>query len=84
MAFKFINNFNILIYSKTIKENYRALKRAYKIYIEWACWYRVIFTPKKYHFIYFIRSYKKFNIKAIVNIRGFTEGLVNNLCVLGV
>jgi len=36
MAFKFINNFNILIYSKTIKENYRALKRAYKIYIEWA------------------------------------------------
>jgi hypothetical protein len=44
----------------------------------------VVFTPKKYYLIYFIRSYKKFNIKAIVNIYGFIEGLVSNLRVLGV
>jgi len=84
MAFRFVNNSNILTYSKTIEENYRALERAHKIYIKWARWYRVIFTPKKYYFIYFIRSHKKFNIKAIVNIHGFMEGLVNNLYVLGV
>jgi len=32
-VFRFINNFNILIYSKTIEENYRALKRVSKVYI---------------------------------------------------
>jgi len=67
-----------------MEENCRALERAYKIYIEWARRYRVVFTPKKYHLIYFIRSYKKFNIKVIVDIRGFTEGLVSNLHILGV
>jgi hypothetical protein len=43
-----------------------------------------VFAPKKYYLIYFIRSYKKFNIKAIVNISGFIEGLVGNLYILGV
>ena len=27
-----------------------------------------MFTPKKYHLIHFVRRYKRFNIKAIVNI----------------
>ena len=44
----------------------------------------MVFTPKKYYLIHFIRSHKKFNIKAIINIYGFTEGPVSNLCVLGV
>ena len=42
----------------------------------------MVFTPKKYYFIHFTRSHKKFNIKAIVNIYGFTEGLVSNLYIL--
>ena len=67
-----------------MEENCRTLKRAHEIYIAWARRYRVVFAPKKYHLIYFLRSYKKFNIKALVNIRGFTEGLVSNLRVLGV
>jgi hypothetical protein len=67
-----------------MEENYRALERAYKVYITWARQYGVVFAPKKYYLIHFIRSYKKFNIKAIVNIRGFIEGLVSNLRVLGV
>ena len=84
MAFGFVNNSNILIYSKTIEENCRALKRVYKIYTIWTCRYGVVFALKKYHLIYFIRSYKKFNMKAIVNIYSFTEGLVSNLRVLRV
>ena len=44
----------------------------------------MIFAPKKYHFIHFIRSHKKFNIKAIINIYSFTKGPVSNLCVLKV
>jgi len=44
----------------------------------------VVFAPKKYYLIYFTRSYKKFNMKATVNIHGFTEGPVSNLHVLGV
>jgi len=83
-VFGFVNNSNILTYNKTIEENYRALERVYKVYIIWAHRYGVVFAPKKYHLIYFIRSYKKFNIKAIVNIRGFMEGPVSNLRVLGV
>jgi len=67
-----------------MEENCRALERAHKICIEWARRHRVVFAPEKYYFIYFIRSYKKFNIKAIVNIHGFIEGLVNNLYMLGV
>jgi len=50
----------------------------------WARQHKVVFTPKKYHLIYFIRSYKKFNIKAIANIYSFIKGLVSNLYILGV
>ena len=83
-AFEFINNFNILTYSKTIEENCKALKRAYKVCIAWARQHRIMFAHKKYYFIYFTKSYKKFNIKVTVNINGFIKGLVNNLCILGV
>ena len=82
--FGFVNNFNILIYSKTIEKDCKALERAHKIYIAWVRRYKVMFTPKKYYFIYFIKSYKKFNIKVIVNIRRFMKGLVSNLRVLRV
>ena len=44
----------------------------------------MVFTPEKYHLIHFIRSHKKFNMKAIVNIYGFIEGLVSNLYILGI
>ena len=83
-AFGFVNDSNILTYSKTTEENCRALERAHKVYKIWAHQYRVVFAPKKYYLIHFIRSYKKFNIKAIVNIHGFIEGPVSNLRVLGV
>jgi len=83
-AFGFVDDFNILMYSKTTEENCRALEKAHKICTEWARRHRVVFALKKYHLIHFTRSHKKFNIKATVNIRGFTEGLVSNLHVLGV
>ena len=72
------------MYSKTTKKNCRALERAHKVCTVWAYQHGIVFAPKKYHLIYFIRSYKKFNIKATVNIYSFTESLVSNLCVLGV
>jgi len=72
------------MYSKTTEKNCRTIERAYKVYTAWARRYRVVFTPKKYYLIYFIRSYKKFNIKAIANIYGFTKGLVSNLRILRV
>jgi len=83
-AFGFINNSNILMYSKITEENCRALKRVYKVCTAWACQHGVVFVPEKYHLIHFIRSHKKFNMKATVNINGFTEGPVSNLHVLGV
>ena len=79
-----LDDSNILTYSKTTEENCRALERAHKVYIIWAHQHGVVFAPKKYHLIHFTRSHKKFNIKAIVNIHGFTEGPVSNLRVLGV
>jgi hypothetical protein len=33
MIFRFFNNSNILIYSKTTEKNYKALKRVYEVYI---------------------------------------------------
>jgi len=72
------------MYSKTTEENCRALERAHKVCTAWARQHGVVFTPEKYHFIHFTRSHKKFNIKATVNISGFTKGPVSNLCVLGV
>ena len=84
LAFGFVDDSNILTYSKTTEENCRALERAHEICITWACQHGVVFTPKKYHLIHFTRSHKKFNMKATVNIYGFTEGPVSNLCVLGV
>ncbi|KAF2805788.1 uncharacterized protein BDZ99DRAFT_395327, partial [Mytilinidion resinicola] len=64
----FINNINILIYSKSIEKNYRAIKQAHNRYIEWVRKYRAVFTLDKYHLIYFIKACKFINIKAIVNI----------------
>ena len=72
------------MYSKTTEENCRALERAHEVCKIWAYQYGVVFAPKKYYLIHFIRSYKKFNIKATVNIHSFTEGPVSNLRVLGV
>jgi hypothetical protein len=83
-AFGFVDDSNILTYSKITEENCRALERAHKVYITWARQHGVVFAPKKYYLIHFTRSHKKFNMKATVNIRGFTEGLVSNLYVLGV
>ncbi|KAF2805787.1 uncharacterized protein BDZ99DRAFT_394879, partial [Mytilinidion resinicola] len=46
--------------------------------------YRAVFALDKYHLIYFIRARKFINIKAIVNIQGFTEGPIIDLRILEV
>ncbi|KAF2812227.1 uncharacterized protein BDZ99DRAFT_383327, partial [Mytilinidion resinicola] len=57
-----------LIYSKSIEENCRAIKRAHDRCMEWARKHRAVFALDKYHLIHFIRARKSINIKATVNI----------------
>ncbi|KAF2801342.1 uncharacterized protein BDZ99DRAFT_350465, partial [Mytilinidion resinicola] len=42
------------------------------------------FAPDKYHLIHFTKARKFVNVKATVNIQGFTEGPITDLRMLGV
>jgi hypothetical protein len=83
-AFRFVNNSNIITYSRTIEENCRALEQAHEVCMRWARCHGAVFALEKYHLMHLTRSYSRFNMAATVNIIGFREGPVANLQVLGV
>jgi len=63
--------------------NNEAAQRHEKCQI-WAQGHGAKFDPDKYKLIHFTRRPKKHNLKATVNIPGFTEGLVPSIRMLGV
>ena len=80
----FVDDTNILIYSKSIEDNYRVLERAYTKCKDQVDRHRAKFAPEKYQLIHFTRKPKRYNIKATVQILGFEEGPILDLRLLGV
>ena len=79
----FIENIYLLIYGESIETNYYILKKVYEVYLKLARIYSLTFAFKKYELVYFIRTPKRFNIKAVVDLRSTITESKYNIRVLG-
>ena len=79
----FINNIYLLVYSRSIENNYKVLYKAYNIYLKQAKIYRVIFALKKYKLVYLIRSLKRFNIEVSLDFNEVKIDFSLSIRVLG-
>ena len=52
------------MYGTSTESNYRALESIYIVYEEWAKRYKSKFGKDKYELIYFLRTPRRFNIRA--------------------
>jgi hypothetical protein len=64
----FIDNLNLLAYSKSTEQNCATLGQIYERYLNWASRYRIKFAPYKYELIYFTTVRKKYNLQATINV----------------
>ena len=60
----FIDDINLLTYSKSTEQNCQNLESLLDVCAEWAKRHGSTFDPKKSHLIYFSRTPKRFNMKA--------------------
>ncbi len=80
----FVNDINILIYDKFIKEICKTLNRIHNICMKWACTYDATFASEKYEFTHFIRKSKKFDMMTSIQIESSIIKLKLNVQVLKV
>jgi len=63
---KFVDNVNILIYKKLTKRNCKVLGKIYNKCEQWAQTYNTKFSKMKHELIYFLRTFKWFNMSVDV------------------
>lgn len=80
----FVDDTNILAWSKSTEENCRILENQHEKCEAWAKTHGVKFAPEKYQLIHFTRKRKKHNLKATVHIQGCETKPVASLRLLGV
>ena len=80
----FVEDTNIVTFSKTTEENCRALERAHEDCARWAKTHGLFFAPDKYVLTHFTRSQKRFNMEAKVNIPGFNGAPLPVVKILGI
>lgn len=71
-ALGFVDDTNIITFSRSTEDNCRALEEAHKECEEWARTHGSHFAPDKYVLTHFTRHRKRFNMEAKVNITGFS------------
>jgi hypothetical protein len=64
---EFIDDVHLLIYDKSMKRNCKALDKAHKICLKWACIYKMFFALQKYELLHFFRRFKKMNMTMFIN-----------------
>jgi ribonuclease HI len=64
----FVDDVNILTFSKSTEQNCRNLERIHLACEDWATRHGSAFNTKKYDLIHFTRTPKRFNMKANINI----------------
>lgn len=80
----FVDDTNILTFSKSTEQNCRTLEEANRICEHWATTHGSAFAPNKYQLIHFTRRLKRFNMTAKINIPGFEGNPKAEIKVLGV
>lgn len=70
-AYGFVDDTNILTYSRSTEENCRALEAAYDKCLRWARKHGATFAPDKYNLIHLTRQRRRADMSAAVNIPGF-------------
>lgn len=83
-AIGFVDDTNILTFSRSTEANCRALERANEKYIAWARTHGATCAPEKYQLMHFIHWPKKFNMQATVRIPKFQDGPVPVMRILGI
>jgi hypothetical protein len=80
----FVDDTNILAWSRSTEENCRILSIQHQKCEEWARTHGVKFAPEKYQLIHLTRKRKKHNLQATITIQGFETKPVTSLRLLGV
>ena len=80
----FVDDTNILTFSRSTEENCRTLERTHKACVAWAKTHGATFAPEKYQLIHFTRKPKQFNMEATIRIPGFDGGPSPIMRILGV
>ena len=83
-AIGFVDDTNILTFSRSTEANCRTLERAHETCVDWARTHGATFAPEKYQLIHFTPKLKKFNMKATVRIPGYDGGPSPVVRMLGV
>ncbi len=78
----FINDINILVYDRFIKEICKTLSKIHNICMKWAWTHDATFASEKYEFIHFTRKSRKFNMMTSIQIENSMIRLKSNVQVL--
>ena len=66
---EFVNDINILMYSKLTERNCEMLKKTWKKVVEWTKKHDFKFNKRKHELIHFSRTFKKYNINVNMTLR---------------
>ncbi len=78
----FINDINILVYDKFIKEICRTLSKAHDVCAKWACTHDTTFASEKYELTHFTRKSKRFNMMTSIQIKSSVIKLKSDIQIL--
>jgi len=80
----FVNDINILIYKKFIKEICKTLSKVHNVCMKWVCTHDAKFASEKYEFTHFIKKSKKFDMMTSIQIESSIIKLKSDVQVLKV
>jgi hypothetical protein len=80
----FVDDTNIITFSRSTEANCRVLERANEKHVTWARTHGATFAPEKYQLMHFTRRPRKFNMQATVRISKFQDGPVPVIRILGI
>ena len=78
----FINDINILVYDRFIKEICKTLSKAYNVCMKWAWTHDATFASEKYELTHFTRKSRKFNMTTSIQIKSSVIRSKSNMRVL--
>ncbi len=78
----FVNDINILVYDRFIKEICRMLSKVYDVYAKWTCTHDAMFASEKYELTHFTRKLKEFDMMTSIQIESSIIKLKSDIQVL--
>ena len=83
-AIGFVDDLNLLAYSKSTKQNCATLSQVHERCLDWATRHGMKFAPHKYELIHFTTARKKHNLQASIKVGGIEKLPTKQVKVLGV